>query len=113
MSFQTTVLAVAVIVLMVCLVFVGVSLNNTYKVNWPPMVGACPDYWVDELGNGEKCTNPHKLGKCKLEKGSFMNFNQSPFTDASNGTCNKYKWASACQVTWDGINSGVPNPCSS
>jgi hypothetical protein len=39
-----------------------------------------------------------------------MNFNQSPF-NTSNGTCAKYTWATNCGVTWDGITSGVPNPC--
>ena len=39
-----------------------------------------------------------------------MNFNQAPYT-GSQGTCNKYKWAQGCGLTWDGITSGVPNPC--
>jgi hypothetical protein len=39
-----------------------------------------------------------------------MNFNLSPFT-GDNGDCSKYNWATKCQVTWDGITSGVKNPC--
>jgi hypothetical protein len=39
-----------------------------------------------------------------------MNFNQSPFTD-DDGDCAKYNWANSCKVTWDGITSGVKNPC--
>ena len=39
-----------------------------------------------------------------------MNFNQQPFT-GDNGSCSKYRWATGCGVTWDGITSGVKNPC--
>ena len=39
-----------------------------------------------------------------------MNFNQSPFT-GDNGLCSKYNWATGCGVTWDGITSGISNPC--
>ena len=64
-------------------------------------------------GNGEECFNSHSLGRCNVpsegEKGT-MNFNQSPFTD-ENGDCAKYTWATKCKVTWDGITSGVQNPC--
>ena len=40
-----------------------------------------------------------------------MNFNQSQFT-GSNGTCNKYLWAKKCDLSWDGLTYGVPNPCT-
>jgi hypothetical protein len=40
-----------------------------------------------------------------------MNFNTSAFT-GSQGACNKYNWATKCNVTWDGITYGVSNPCS-
>jgi hypothetical protein len=80
---------------------------------WPPVVGACPDYWVDLSGNGEQCLNSHSLGRCNIptkEEKTTMNFNQAPFTE-SNGSCSKYRWAKACKVSWDGITSGVKNPC--
>jgi hypothetical protein len=38
------------------------------------------------------------------------NFNEYPFT-GENGECAKYTWAESCHVIWDGINSGVKNPC--
>jgi hypothetical protein len=48
------------------------------------------------------------------EKGlaNSMNFNQAPFS-GSNGSCSKYNWATSCKVTWDGITSGISNPCTS
>ncbi len=40
-----------------------------------------------------------------------MNFNKMPFT-GNEGNCAKYRWATSCNVTWDGITSGVKNPCT-
>ena len=42
-----------------------------------------------------------------------MDFNQAPF-NGTDGDCAKYKWAykDKCNVTWDGINYGVSNPCT-
>lgn len=114
MNFQMLVLIIAVIVLIVILVVIGISLSKAVvNEQWPPIVGECPDYWVDMSGNGEACYNSHRLGKCNIpSKGdkNTMNFNNSPFT-GSSGACSKYAWATACGVTWDGITSGVKNPC--
>ena len=115
MSFQKAVLTIATVFLIFWLVLIGLALSkSTEDQQWPPVVGACPDYWVDMSGNGEACFNSHSLGRCNVptegEKGT-MNFNQSPFT-GSDGTCAKYNWATACGVTWDGITSGVSNPCN-
>ena len=116
MNFQKIILVIATLVLILLLVLIGFTLSKSKNSEaWPPIVGACPDYWIDLSGNGEACFNSHKLGKCNLpgdgkDNNNTMNFNQSPFnTDTTN--CSKYKWATNCQVTWDGITSGVSNPC--
>ena len=114
MIFQKMVLTAAIVILIIMLVIIGMSLSKaSYEDTWPPIVGDCPDYWVDMSGNGESCFNSHSLGRCNVptegEKGT-MNFNQSPFT-GSDGTCSKYNWATGCGVTWDGITSGISNPC--
>ena len=114
MIFQKIILTIATILLIVILVVIGVSLSKaSVEDTWPPIVGECPDYWVDMSGNGEACFNSHSLGRCNIpsegEKGT-MNFNQSPFT-GDNGLCSKYNWATSCQLTWHGITSGVKNPC--
>lgn len=115
MTFQKTVLVIAIVVLVLTLIIIGLVLSKSGQhTNWPPFVGQCPDYWVDLSGNGEACYNSHRLGRCNIPSNGnkhVMNFNQSPFTDP-DGTCAKYKWATSCQVTWDGITSGVKNPCS-
>ena len=113
MTFQMIVLTIAIVVLLVLLVVIGVTLSKASSGdNWPPVVGDCPDYWIDMSGNGEECSNTQNLGTCNLLSGakSTMNFNKTPFT-GDNGTCSKYRWATACKVTWDGITSGIKNPC--
>ena len=114
MIFQKMVLTAAIVILLIMLVIIGMALSKaSYEDTWPPIVGDCPDYWVDMSGNGEACLNSHSLGRCNVptegENGT-MNFNQSPFT-GDNGTCSKYNWATGCKVTWDGITSGISNPC--
>jgi hypothetical protein len=115
MNFQKIVLTIAIIVLIIMLVVIGVTLSKSVNSEtWPPIVGACPDYWVDLSGNGEACYNIKSLGTCNLpssDQKNTMNFNSDPFT-SDNGNCSKYRWANGCKVTWDGVSYGVPNPCN-
>ena len=114
MNFQKIILIIAIIVLIIILVLIGIALSkSSNSESWPPVVGECPDYWVDMSGNGEACFNSHSLGKCNIpteNDKATMNFNQAPY-NTDNGNCSKYKWASNCNITWDGITSGVKNPC--
>ena len=114
MNFQKLILTIAIIILIVILVVIGLALSKaSVEENWPPIVGECPDYWVDMSGNGEACFNSKSLGRCNIpseQNTNTMNFNQSPFT-GDNGTCAKYNWAKNCQVTWDGVTTGISNPC--
>jgi hypothetical protein len=115
LSFQKTILMIAMIGLIILLVVIGVSLSkSSSEMVWPPLTGSCPDYWLDLKGDGESCYNTKSLGKCNLpgtNEKNTMNFNVSPF-NAENGTCSKYTWANRCGVTWDGITYGVNNPCT-
>ena len=116
MSFQKAVLLIAVVFLILFLIIIGVALSNsTSTAEWPPIVGSCPDYWVDLLGNGSKCFNSQGLGSCPAyiptnNNQNTMDFNQAPFIGA-NGNCAKYKWANNCKVSWDGLTYGIQNPC--
>lgn len=110
LTFHKVILGIAVILLILILTIIGYSLSYSSAVNWPPIVGDCPDYWVDLSGNGEACYNSKKLEgneTCALltvSDGITMNF--SGYTD-----CQKKEWATNCGITWDGITSGVLDPC--
>jgi len=115
MSFQKIVITIAIILLILTLVFIGYALSKSKaEAVWPPMIGDCPDYWIDLSGNGAKCVNTHSLGTCNIPtagEDNSMDFSAPVFSGA-NSSCAKYTWAKNCGVTWDGLTSGVPNPCS-
>jgi hypothetical protein len=119
-SFQSIVVVIAIILLIVCLIFIGIALSKTKNDGqWPPIVGDCPDYWIDTSGNGGNCVNVRDLGTCTTGGNGVapggqhiaMNFTVAPYI-GSSGLCSKYTWANGCGVTWDGITSGVTNPCA-
>jgi len=116
MNFQSIVIVIAIVILIVCLILIGLALRKArYSQQWPPLVGECPDYWTDISGNGAQCVNVKDLGMCNgsLQTGQHltMDFTQAPYI-GENGSCAKYKWANQCGITWDGITSGVDNPCN-
>jgi hypothetical protein len=108
------VLGIAIILLVLILAVIGYSLSYSTAVNWPPIVGDCPDYWIDLSGNGEGCYNSKNLkgnGDCTLDNKDASNnvvtMNFSGYTD-----CDKKDWATGCGITWDGITSGVIKNCN-
>ena len=115
-AFQKAVLIAAIIILIIVLTLIGFALNQGKKGRWPPLIGDCPDYWVDLSGNGQKCVNKMNLGNgtcrpARSDKFLTMDFTQPAFS-GGNGLCAKYKWANNCGVSWDGITYGVDNPCN-
>ena len=113
-SFQKIIVISAIVILIISFIFISFALVYGQKnVAWPPIIGDCPDYWIDTSGNGSNCVNVKNLGTCQPPKGQTyltMNFN-SPEFSGENGNCAKYNWANSCGVSWDGINYGVTPPC--
>jgi hypothetical protein len=113
-GFQKFILFAAIIILIVALVFIGITLSYSSDTTWPPMTPECPDYWtIDGSGNNQRCVNVKDLGTCPPKNGEThltMDFNTPAFT-GSNEMCAKYTWANNCNISWDGITYGVDNPC--
>ena len=104
-SFQTTVMSISIVLLIICLIFVGISLyRGKYNRDFPPILGLCPDYWTDEStkNNGSKCVNKQNLGNSQCQK--TMDFSGSMW-NGDTGLCNKLKWARSCDITWDGLDN--------
>jgi len=100
LTFQTTVLIIAIAILIFSLVVIGFMLKRSYKAQkWPPNLGSCPDYW-DVSGN--MCIpNSSSINTGNTGTTSF------DYTDTKyQGNCKLYDWASKNNVIWDGINSG-------
>lgn len=109
-TFQKMTLMIAGILLIICIIIIVLIFlfPNTKQV-WPPMVGNCPDYFVDIKGDGSNCVNSLSLGTCTETE--TPDFSKNDFI-GSGGNCAKYTWANKCGLTWDGITYGVQNPCT-
>jgi hypothetical protein len=105
--FQKTVSTIAIIILIITLCFIGISLYRAkYNTAYPPAIANCPDYWD---ASGKLCLNTMNLGKPNCSRP--MDFT-TPGWGGANGPCNKKRWASSCDLTWDGISDN-PRICSS
>lgn len=63
----------------------------------------CPDYW-ESIGNG-KCQNVNFLGSCANTAGSnIIDFSGDIFKNSNTGDYAKCKWATACNMSWSGID---------
>ncbi len=95
-SFQHTVMIVAIVVLIICLIAIGVALSGHASSDvFPPVIAQCPDYWE---ASPSGCINTYNLGydvgKCKTV----------PFREGASN-CQKQSWARGCNLTWDGITN--------
>jgi len=100
-NFQKTVIIISVCILIICLIFIGISLyKGKYNRAYPPVVASCPDYWDDESETkiGAKCVNKKHLGNTQCEK--TMDFSGSIWN-----ACAKAKWANSCDLSWDGVDN--------
>ena len=120
MNYYKTVSIIALILLIICLTFIGVSISsasNSYK--FPPHVAQCPDYFV--MNEEGKCMDVKNI----LPTGSSTNcngknFKQDMIDNNIEGTlpergpfselCLKKEWADTCGLNWDGITNN-PEVC--
>jgi hypothetical protein len=117
-QYQKITITVAVILFMIVMFVYVMAIRNNRK-SWYPLVSDCPDYW-EAIENGEddadaakKCINTKDLGTCAPpgnEDHLTMDFGLDEFS-GKGGNCNKYNWATNCDILWDGITYGVTNPC--
>lgn len=110
-TFQSITMTVAIVLLVLCLIFIGSALyKSKYKTQYPPVVADCPDYWLDmSHGDGSRCINKKGLGSSSCSKN--MDFSGS-FWTGDDGLCRKNKWARQCDLTWDGVTNNM-NACDS
>lgn len=90
MSFQKTVLIIALIVLSVMLFFIALAMKGLKKSQeYPPEVSECPDYWtINENGVCSPSLNKNTSGSCQsYEKGDKAIFAQN------------------CGIEWDGLTN--------
>jgi hypothetical protein len=105
-------MSISVILLIICLIFVGIALyrNKYTNKDFPPVIASCPDFWNDESDkkNGSKCVNKLNLGNQQCAK--TMDFSGSTWSGDA-GSCAKIKWARSCDITWDGLDNNNNTFC--
>lgn len=86
------------------------KLNN--NTGWPSLIGACPDYWLDQSPNsdGGQCVPNHKLTNIgnlppPVDPQDFSGSN------IRNPNCDRYNYSNNHNIAWGGITYGGPNPC--
>jgi hypothetical protein len=101
MSFQVTVLWVAVFIFLAVLGFIGYNIYSSQynTVNWPPFVSDCPDYWSSD---GTTCTS----GTFNLCSGT----NSFAIKDYPN-LCDKFEFPTkkkcGAQFNWSGVSNSL------
>jgi len=101
MSFQMTVLWIAVFVFIALLAFIGYNIYSSQYTssNWPPSVSECPDYWISD---GKTC----KSNLYNLCSGT----SEFKITDYPN-LCDKFDFAkkNKCEpeFNWSGISNSL------
>jgi hypothetical protein len=111
-NFQTKVVITATIILIVLLIIVALTIREGGdKVEWPPSISECPDYFQDHGKDGHvKCVNTLNIGRCgnKVEEIDFSQFK------GQMGSCVKEEVADYCGLSWGGITYGYGStkPCS-
>ena len=131
--FYFVVIAVAVILLIIMLTYIGTRMVSNQKTGntssvFPPVKNNCPDLWKSNMiGNTVTCKIPASTGSnvgdlYTNDKGDEVNFNigtvlgtgpdkavafsiDNANTMGMSGDCAKKKWANTHGILWDGISN--------
>lgn len=132
-SFQITVLAIAVIILILIFTAIGILTKNSLSDKaYPPKTTTCPDYWnVDADGNciipptsatlnagsvynGDiiNLTNDPNAGDGKIytpgyiSEGGKINYNDEAWGSMNKSSiCAKRDWTNKLNIAWDGVSN--------
>lgn len=130
MSFYSTVLIVALVILILFLTYIGIIIMYYKpKQNFPPSVADCPDYWqvylnkdgdisgciipsgTSSMNNGIANTESYMKAKGYNGAGTslgqpYINFNDVSWEySGKKALCNQKAWANTNQIVWDGVTN--------
>ena len=113
-NFNTTVLIVASILLIVGLIIIGMFIVKSLgEETFPPVISDCPDYWdVNNTGLVKICQNNSKINDSSSESCNTYPTNLFSVDGSSDSDiiCAKNSWAKGCNIQWDGITNN-PKAC--
>ena len=106
-TFNSIVLQIAIILLIITLAFIGYVINKSIRgstVQFPPVTGICPDYWsAEDISGATMCINNIRIGN--VNNPDCDKFD----TNTMSTTCDKYSFAKMCSISWDGITNNQDN----
>lgn len=109
MTFQSTVMTIAIFCLIIALCFIGLALyREKYNSTFPPVIANCPDYWESGINAEGKnvCISRPGLGNQSSGCTGEIDFSTwGAGAEAGRENCEKYEWAKKCNLTWDGITN--------
>ena len=120
MGFNSVVLTIAIVILVICLVLIGWGIYETVygsEAKFPPVLSDCPDYWTTSTKkHGDNtlvvCNNTLKMGRgpSKSSNPKCNSFNSGEVSSK----CEKLALTRHCAITWDGIsdNSALYKECN-
>jgi hypothetical protein len=105
-KFYMIVVAIAVVLLILCLTGVGILMGyQNANVIFPPSANTCPDGWT---AVGSVCTAPSGTtiqgvtpGQGFTQAQNSIDFSNAAWTDI----CAKKKWANMYNINWDGVSN--------
>ena len=116
-SFYTTVLTIAVVVLILVLAFLGWTMSKQKETdNFPKLQTSCPDFWkIEKDGEKNYCIQPEQ-GKVNSGSADAVNnapgfkdgkfdFANSGWSAGGNAVCAKKKWANSHGINWDTVTN--------
>lgn len=104
-NFYTIVTVLFIIIIVSLVIWISTSFkaqtsskNSSTNINLPTSyISNCPDYWIDDLGDGSKC----------ISTGSNITSTCVGTMDFSGNLCDKLKKVLPCTgMIWDGITYG-------
>lgn len=102
MSFQKTVLIIALIVLSVMLFFIALAMRGLKKSQgYPPEIAECPDYWTKDTDG--KCTPSPSYNTPTAKDNTKCS--EFPGEDGLTSEEVKKNFSAACTLEWDGITN--------
>jgi len=104
-QFYLIVVAIAVVLLILCLTGVGILMGyQNANLTFPPSQNTCPDGWT---ATGSTCTAP--TGTTIQGVTPAQGYTQPDKIDFGNAywanTCDKKKWANMYNINWDGVSN--------
>lgn len=115
--------AVATIILVLVLTYVGILMTSTQKkASYPPSYNLCPDYWESQENGKCKIPDANSINTKAAGKSweasstpgldtasspTFINFSDPGWSAGGTGDqrCGWKKWASYYGIQWDGVTN--------